>query len=215
MKRNLIYTGLAFLAILLTTVTGCKKETQTIDDSARYDAQVMIDDADNDYNEVVITEGSETSEFSAENEGLPEVYTLTEVDMDDAGYKRGLEKRFFTCLKKLDLTDTQVARLRKALGAFEACKANDIKAHREAYAKLVIRIEAQRKEYLAQLKNGKITKAQFEVKMKELRADFEKSLKYIKVSFAKNLKACYEKFARAMKEILTDKQWRAFVNCYR
>ena len=215
MKRNLIYTGMAIIAIMAVTLTGCKKETATTDDSAKYDAQLVIDDADNAYNNSNINEGSETSEFSAENEGLPEAYTIVETDMDDAGYKRANVKRLFVCLKKLDLTDSQIAKIRRYVRAYEACKAYDIQRHREAYAKLVIRVESLRKEYLAQLNNGKITKAQFAAKMKELRADFEQSLKAIKVSFAKNLKACYEKFMRSLKDILTDRQWRAFVDCYR
>ncbi len=215
MKKQLIYTGIAIIAFFAVAITGCKKETTTTDTSAQYDALVMVDAADNSYNAVNVNEGSETTEFYAENEGMPEVYTLTETDMDDAGFKRGLEKRFFTCLKKLDLTDTQAKQIRKALRGFEECKAGDIKAHREAYAKLLLRIENLRKEYLAQLKNGKITKAQFAAKMKDLRADFESNLKKIKEMYAKSLRVCHEKFMRALKEILTDRQWKAFVDCYK
>jgi len=215
MKLKFIYTGIALAVITIFTVTSCKKETQMVDDSAKYDAQLIIDDADNSYNAVTITEGTETTEFGAENEGMPEAYTLVETDMDDAGFKRGVDKRFFACLKKLNLTDTQVVQLRKALRAYEECKAVDISRHREAYAKLLLRVENSRKELIAQLKNGKITKAEFEQKMKALRADFEQSLKYIKASFAKTLKACYEKYMRANKEILTERQWKAFVDCYR
>jgi molecular chaperone GrpE (heat shock protein) len=76
-------------------------------------------------------------------------------------------------------------------------------------------VEGQRKEYLAQLANKKITKAEFEAKMKALRQEFESSLKYIKASFAKRLNACYDKYVRAMKEILTERQWKAFVDCYK
>jgi hypothetical protein len=216
MKNKLIYTGLAVAVIAFFTATGCKKETaQIADDSAKYESQLIADDADKSYNEVVITEGSETTEFSAENEGLPEAYILVETDMDDAGFKRGIERRYFSCLKKLNLSDTQVARLRKAVRAYEECKAGDIKKHREAYAALSARIEHARQELATKLRLGKITKAQFEQGMKELRADFEKSLREIKASYAKTLKACYEKFVRATKETLTERQWKAFVDCYR
>lgn len=211
-----IYTGLALSAIMIFAATGCKKEAATVvDDSAQYTSEALINDADVNYNSVQFTEGTETTAYSAENEGLPEVYTLVETDMDDAGYKRGVEKRYFTCLKKLDLNDSQAHMLRRSLRAFEECKAADIKAHREAYAKLLARVEGARKEYIAQLANKKITRAEFEAKMKALRQDFESSLKYIKQSFAKRLNACYDKFVRAMKEILTERQWKAFVSCYR
>ena len=215
MKLKLIHTGLALAVIAVLTVTSCKKETQQINDDAKYDAQLIIDDADKSYNEVAINEGGENDEFSSDNEGLPEAYILVETDMDDAGFKRGVDRRYFACLKKLNLTDTQAAQIRKALRAYEACKAADIKRHREAYAKLILRIEAARKDLLAQLRAGKITKAEFEQGIKELRADFVKSLRIIKESFAKTLKACYDKFLRATKEILTDRQWKAFVDCYR
>jgi hypothetical protein len=215
MKRKLIHTGFALTLIALFTVTGCKKEEQIADDSAQYAEQLMIDDADKSYNEVAITEGGEDSEFSAENEGLPEAYVLVETDMDDAGFKRGIERRFFTCLKKLNLTDTQVVLLRKAVRAYEECKAADIKRHREAYAKLILRIEAARKDLLVKLRTGQITKAQFEQGIKELRADFMESLRKIKMSYAKTLKACYDKFLRASRAAMTDRQWKAFVNCYR
>jgi hypothetical protein len=215
MKLKSIYMGVALAVITIFTVTSCKKETKMVDDAAKYDAQLVIDDADNSYQAVVVTEGGEDIEFASENEGLPEAYTLVETDMDDAGFKRNGDKRFFACLKKLNLSDTQVVQIRKALRAYEACKVVDIKRHREAYAKLLLRIETSRKELLGKLRAGKITKAEFEKGMKELRADFEKSLRYIKESFAKNLKACYDKFLRATKEILTERQWKAFVDCYR
>lgn len=76
-----------------------KEAATVVDNSAQYTSEALINDADVNYNNVVFTEGSETTEYSAENEGLPEVYTLVETDMDDAGFKRGIEKRFFTCLK--------------------------------------------------------------------------------------------------------------------
>jgi hypothetical protein len=211
-----IYTGLVLSAIMIFAATGCKKEAVTVvDNSAQYTAEALINDADVNYNNVLFTEGTETTEYSAENEGMPEVYTLVETDMDDAGFKRGLEKRFFTCLKKLDLTDSQAHMLRRSLRAYEECKAADIKAHREAYAKLLAKTEGLRKEYAAQLKNQKITKAQYEAKMKALKQEFESGMKYIKSSFAKRLNACYDKFVRAMKEILTERQWKAFVECYK
>jgi hypothetical protein len=211
-----IYTSLALSAIIIFAATSCKKEAAiAIDNSAQYTAEALINDADVNYISVNFTEGTETTEYSSENEGMPEVYTLVETDMDNAGFKRGLEKRFFTCLKKLDLTDSQAIRLRKSLRAYEECKAADMKAHRDAYAKLLARTEAQRKEYLAQLANKKITKAEYEAKMKALKQEFENGLKYIKTTFAKRLNACYDKFIRAMKEILTERQWKAFVDCYK
>lgn len=218
MKRKLIHLGLALSLVTMLIVAGCKKESATpssADNSAQYDATLLVNDADNSYTEVSVTGGDENTEFSSENEGLPEAYLLVETDMDDAGYKRGNLRRFFMCLKKLTLTDTQVAMIRKDLREYEACKASDIKLHREAYAKLVLRVNRSRQELVDDFKGGKITRAQFDQGMKDLRADFVKSLHDIKASYAKTLKACHEKFIRGIKDILTTAQWRDFVNCYR
>ena len=220
MKLKSINTALALSAIILFAAVGCKKQTETIapasDESALFEAQAtaIVDDADVTYNDAVVAGGSETDAFFAENDGLPEAYVMVETDMDDAGFKR-IDNRFFACIKKLNLTDTQAMKLRRAVRAYEECKAADIKAHREAYAKLTLRIENARKELLAQLRNGKITKAQFEDGMVKLRKEFETGLRYIKASYAKTLKACYYKFMSATKEILTPRQWKAFVECYR
>ena len=105
-----IYAGLVLSAIIIFAGTACKKESAiAIDNSAQYTAEALINDADVNYISANFTEGTETTEYSSENEGMPEVYTLVETDMDDAGFKRGLEKRFFTCLKKLDLTSPATA----------------------------------------------------------------------------------------------------------
>lgn len=217
MKLKSIFPTLTLAAILLFAVTGCKKQKETVspaENTAMYDAQLVIDDADVSYSDVVVSGGNETDAFFTENEGLPEAYTLIETDMDDAGFKR-TDKRYFACIKKLNLTDSQIHMIRRALRAYEQCKAADIKAHRDAYAKLVARIEAARKDLLTQLRNGKITKVQFEEGLAKLRKDFETSLRYIKASYAANLKGCYDKFLRTTKAALTDEQWKAFVNCYR
>ncbi|MDI1234632.1 MAG: hypothetical protein PSX81_10145 [bacterium] len=221
MKIKSMKTALALSAILLFAAVGCKKQAETVapattDNSALFEAQsvAIVDNADETYNDAIALGGNETDAFYADNDGLPEAYVMVETDMDDAGFKRA-DNRYFACIKKLNLSDTQAMKLRRALRAYEACKAADIKAHREAYVKLSTRIENSRKELVAQLRNGKITKAQFEEGMAKLRKDFEISLRYIKVSFAKNLKACYYKFMSATKEILTERQWKAFVDCYR
>ncbi|MES2616749.1 MAG: hypothetical protein V4613_02660 [Bacteroidota bacterium] len=217
MTSRVLKIGFVLTFVAMLALVSCNKsEVSPIaqNDDANYDAQLIIDDADVAYNDATYAGGTEDQSFSAVYEGLPEAYTLEEMDMDNAGYKR-TDKRFFACLKKLNLTDTQILHVRMALKGYEACKAMDIKRHREAFAKLVIRVEAARKDYIMQLKGGKITRAQFDDLMQALRKDFHDSLKHIKASYAKTLKACYDKYMRAIKATLTDRQWKAFVDCYR
>jgi hypothetical protein len=201
---------------LLINLASCKKETATPTAPTTTEELVsLLDQTDKNYQEVQFIDGNEEQEFSSQNEGLPESYLLEEVDMDNAGYKRTVERRFITCIKKLDLTDAQVASLRLTLRQFEGCKAVDVRKHREAYELLRNRIEKTRQEALAKLKRGDITKAQFEEKMQLLRKDFVESLRKIKMSYASNLRICYEKFLKGIKSTLTDRQWKAFMECYR
>ena len=201
---------------LLINLASCKKETATpTAPTTTEDLISVLDQTDKNYQEVEVIDGNEEQEFSSQNEGLAESYLLEEVDMDNAGYKRNVERRFISCIKKLDLTDAQVASLRSNLRQFEGCKAADVRKHREAYELLRKRIENIRQEALAKLKRGDITKAQFEEKMQLLRKDFVESLRKIKMSYASNLRMCYEKFLRGIKATLTDRQWRAFMECYR
>lgn len=201
---------------LLINLASCKKETATpTAPTTTEDLISVLDQTDKNYQEVEVIDGNEEQEFSSQNEGLAESYLLVEQDMDNAGYKRTVERRFISCIKKLDLTDAQVASLRLTLRQFEECKAADVRKHREAYELLRKRIENIRQEALAKLKRGDITKAQFEEKMQLLRKDFVESLRKIKMSYASNLRMCYEKFLRGIKATLTDRQWRAFMECYR
>lgn len=202
---------------LLVNFASCKKETTTptTPSTTNEELVTLIDQTDKSYQEAEVIDGTEEQEFSALNEGLPESYMLIEKDMDDAGYKRSVERRFISCIKKLDLTDAQVASLRLSLRQFEGCKAEDVRKHREAYELLRKRIENIRIETLAKLKRGDITRAQFEEKMQLLRKDFVESLRKIKMSYASNLRNCYEKFLRGIKATLTDRQWVAFIQCYR
>lgn len=201
---------------LLINFASCKKETATpTAPTTTEDLISVLDQTDKNYQEVEVIDGNEEQEFSSQNEGLAESYLLVEQDMDNAGYKRTVERRFISCIKKLDLTDAQVASLRLTLRQFEECKAADVKKHREAYELLRKRIENIRQEALAKLKRGDITKAQFEEKMQMLRKDFVESLRKIKMSYASNLRMCYEKFLRGIKTTLTERQWKAFMECYR
>lgn len=215
----ILKSALVLTVAFLMSIVGCKKESVSNNNTdaliAEQEIVNVIDETSTKYEDATVVEGTESVEFMAENEGLPESYMLIEQDMDDAGFKRLEEKRFIRCIKNLNLTDSQVLRLRLALRNYENCKAEDIKKHREAYKSLRDRIENIRKEWVAKLRKGDITEAQFKEKMGKLRNEFSEGLKRIKESYAKTLRACYEKFVRAIKLTLTERQWKAFIECYR
>lgn len=217
MNYRTILNGLTIAAVLAIAATGCKKEEVAVvsDNTAKYSEASMADDADNQYNSDIIIEGSETTEFGAENDALPEVYLMSEADMDEAGFKRGIGMKFLLCLKNLNLSDTQTMKLRMAMRAYQECKFTDIRNHRDTFAKLHYRVNMARKALIAKLMDKQISKADFDAAMKNLRAEFVEALRKIKMHHGKALRICYEKFLRHVRLVLTDAQWRAFVDCYR
>lgn len=216
-KSNLNLTIVLALALMLS-IWGCKKEaTKTTETPVNTEQQLntWVDDVSDSYSKTEVAGGSETEEFDVKNDGLPEDYILIEMDMDDAGFKRVELRPLIKCLKGLELSDSQVLGVRKGLRAYEECKAADIKKHREEYQALKTRIENIRKEWVGKLRGEKITKAEFETKMQNLRKEFNSGLTIIEKKYAARLKECHTKFMRAIKSRLTERQWLAFVKCNR
>lgn len=67
------------------------------------------------------------------------------------------------------------------------------------------------------LRAEKITKTEYEQRMARLRHAFQKELRELQLKDKVNeaLKDCHAKFLRHLNSILTDRQWKAFVDCYK
>jgi len=218
MKKTILNSTIVLALTLMLSIWGCKKEAaKTTETPVNTEQQLntWVDDVSNEYSNAQVSGGTENDEFDAKNEGLPEDYLLIEMDMDDAGFKRFELRPLIKCLKGLEMSDNQVVLIRKALRAYEECKAADIKKHREDYQALKSRLENIRKEWAGKLRAGKITKAEFETKMQDLKKEFNSGLSNIEKKYSARLKDCHAKFMRAVKTALTERQWLAFVKCNR
>jgi Spy/CpxP family protein refolding chaperone len=221
MKAIQMKTTLIVLALATLVFTGCRKEklfntsdpAATVNNSeTNSEVDILVNESSILYLETTINEGSESIPFSAVNDGLIEDYMATTAGFDASNADHNSLVR---CLKSLNLSEDQIAKLRRAFAAFEDCKAADIKKHRAAYEALKAKVEAARQDLVKKLRNNEITKAEFEKAMKSLRQRFQHALAEIKRSFAKDLKECHRKFLAHIKEILTERQWAAFVKCHK
>lgn len=219
MNKNLIYVGVTVALILTAIFTGCKKEENAVNSDTAQQSQVdlMADEADKAYKSDNYTGGDESNAFYIDNDGLPEAYTLEASDMDESGQKRGhgSSKSFIKCLRKLNLTDTQVMDIKQAMSDFETCKFADIRAHRDSIFALLMRTDSSRKALIKDFRDSVINYAQLKQGMKDLRTDFAIAMRAIKLSHAQSLKACYAAYLTQMQTILTPRQWNAFLKCRR
>jgi hypothetical protein len=220
MKNQILKTGILLFAAATFTLSSCKKEmvtpiVETAQEVTNNDINltVIADQVDADYLALEIDGGDENIAFSSLNDGLIEEYLLGASSFDKS--EKGNNNKLIRCLKGVDLSSDQIAKIRKALAAYEDCKATSIKKHRAAYGELKDKVEAARKELVKKYRNEEITKEEFQKGMKSLRERFNNALKNIKASYAKSLRACFEKFLGHLKEILSEKQWKAFLDCYK
>lgn len=220
MKNQFLKSGIMLFAAATFVFSSCKKEmvepiVETAQDATNNDlnSTIVVDQANAEYMAVEIVGGDENTAFSAVNEGLAEDYLLEASSFDLLG--KTSNHRLIRCLKGLDLSEEQIAKIRKALAAYEDCKSEAIKKHRAAYGELKDKVEAARKDLVEQYRNNEISKEELQEGLKSLRERFNYALKAIKESYAQSLKDCFEKFLASLKEILTERQWKAFLICHK
>lgn len=220
MKDQILKSGMWAVALTMIVFSSCQKDLiepvkQATDEITNTDVNIsaLADEADADYLASDVRGGDETDAFYALNDGLTEAYLLDAASFDAQG--REVPAQLIKCLRGVKPDSAQIIAIKRALAAYEDCKSDAIKKHRAAYAELKDRVEAARKELLKKYRNNEITKEEFIKGMKLLREKFQKALKAIKESYAKSLKACYEKFLAHLKTILSERQWKAFIDCLR
>lgn len=225
MKIKILKTGMMILAVAIITLVGCKKETITPANNTENteahtpEMEALMIQVDNEFVNTEVQGGSETEDFYLENNGVPEEYDLQESsadDLDASSVKRGIGvPKMIRCLRDLNLDKEQVAKIRRSLKEYEECKKSIIARHHFAIRQLMEEYNAKLKALKQALANGRITKDQFNAKVKQLREELNKAKKEITMKARLALKDCYTKLLRRLHSILNERQWKAFVNCYR
>jgi hypothetical protein len=219
-KLNLWIASMVLMSIIFI---GCSRNEEvkpantegTATEMSAPEIEVLATVADDAFINMEANGGTETEGFSLENDGLPDAYQVTESTADEIAKRDGNARRLKACLSKLELSSEQVAKLRRTFKAYDECKSSIIKRHSAALRELLAKFNARHDELVKALRNGRITKQQFEEKMKALRVEFHRAKAHLAEKARTALKSCYTHMLRSMHSILTERQWKAFVNCYR
>lgn len=221
-KKSALVLGIAFIAL-----TGCRKENvdlnSTINPSSESDIEALVTQTDQENESVAIIYDESSNEITASNEGIAADYLISEADLEaetpanSTSASTLADQSFLRCLKSVNPDADQVKKLRIALADYEDCKASVIKRARAIHHDLVLKYRDLAKEQAKLLRLGKITKAEYEARIQRLRHAFKKELRALqlkdKVDAA--LKDCHAKLLRQIHAILSERQWKAFIDCYR
>ena len=227
MKQNFKKAALAF-GIMALAFTGCRKEqlNPALNNFSESEIQALAVQTETESETAEIFYDEASNEIFAANEGISVDYLVNAEDLDAnenvAGSNSSTTSNvrnhsFLRCLKDLKLEDDQIKKIRIALGEYKDCKASVIHRARAIHAALVAKYKDLAAERAKLLRAEKITKTEYEQRMARLRHAFQKELRELQLKDKVNeaLKDCHAKFLRHLNSILTDRQWKAFVDCYK
>ncbi len=226
MKKNIVNLAMAIATVAIALV-ACKKAGVNPVITTDYEIEEIALQASNPVEADEVTADEASGNFELENEGINPNYWVEASDWDleqgpnggadatAAKRKRIINKSFIYCLRKLDLSDRQVAAIRTLLGEYQDCKASAISRARAIYNNLLQPYKDKFKRLHAAYRAGKITEDQFRKATAELRIAFVKELRQTQLKEKLNtaLQNCHRTMLGKLKNILTDKQWKAFINC--
>lgn len=227
MKRNFKKAALAF-GIMALGFIGCRKEQLNLNPALNTNSETEIQAlaVQTETEDNVILYDDATNEMVAANEGISVDYLVNSDDLDENETLSGRHSSgrddirnhsFLRCLKDLKLDSAQMRQLRMALKDYNDCNASAVHRARAIHAKLAAKYKDLAAEQAQLLKDGKITKAEFQQRIERIRKAFQKELRELQLKEKVNaaLKDCHAKFLRKLNGILTERQWKALVACYK
>ena len=227
MKRNFKNAALAF-GIMALAFIGCRKEQLNLNPALNTNSETEIQAlaVQTETEDNVILYDDVTNEMVAANEGISVDYLVNSDDLDENENLSGRHSSgrddirnhsFMRCLRDLKLDSAQMRQLRIALKDYNDCNASAVHRARAIHAKLAAKYKDLAAEQAQLLKDGKITKAEFQQRIERIRKAFQKELRELQLKEKVNaaLKDCHAKFLRQLNGILTERQWNAFVACYK
>ena len=227
MKRNFKKAALAF-GIMALAFIGCRKEQLNLNPALNTNSETEIQAlaVQTETEDNVILYDDVTNEMVAANEGISVDYLVNSDDLDENENLSGRHSSgrddirnhsFMRCLRDLKLDSAQMRQLRIALKDYNDCNASAVHRARAIHAKLAAKYKDLAAEQAQLLKDEKITKAEFQQRIERIRKAFQKELRELQLKEKVNaaLKDCHAKFLRQLNGILTERQWNAFVACYK
>lgn len=232
MKKGILKIAFV-LGAVIALGTGCKKEAQVLTTQNPNDIDVLTNQVDatstmeastdlTNGEIVMLNMGiSEDALVVADDIDAPEGPaggkddTLRNDSVDDRKHIRA--KSFIFCLRKLDLSQTQIEATKKALRQYEECKSAAVKRARVIYQDLKKEYKGKMERLTAAFKAKSITEAQYKEGIEKLRKGFSVELRNLHLQEKLELafRNCMKELLGKLKLTLNDKQWSNFVACHR
>lgn len=227
--KHMIQKATVVLGVALIAFSACKKDAvQTV--TSTDDMVTLANQAESDMDNVAVYSNNDNGDIYMDDEGIAADFQVEANDCDlvqgaaggttspdDSIRARIREHSFVRCLNGINLRDGQKDSIKAALKDYADCKADAVKRARAIYHELEKVYKGKAQDLLAAFKAGKITKAQLEDKMKDLRVAFHKELraKHLAEKLDAAMANCYKEYLRKLHNILSERQWKAFVACHK
>lgn len=212
----------AAAAVAAFTFSSCsKEETFTNAGSASATPQgssVLVSQAEHEFLNYGSTEDENyTGDYATDEAGLPDAYQVTAGTADELfsakrdGNAAGIRK----CLSGLGLDTPQLQQIKRIFAAYEDCKSDAIRTHIAGLRNLIERRNAAMRKLLADRKSDSITQREFVSRVKSMNIRFKRARFELAEKSKDAISACYKDMLNRLNGVLTDRQWNAFVACYR
>ena len=207
------------LIIALAAFTGCNKQNDSATDPSGDEINALTDQAIKGFEtQEVYSDEPEKSIYMQDN-GIPPDFLVEETDLEgkDTLRKHIRDHSFIECLRGLNLTEAQKSEIKKGIREYRDCKEDAVNRAKAIYRELVEKYKIQYERLREALKNGTISKEKFKELVIELKIEFRRELHGLQMNEKLHdaFKTCFRRFLKDLHSILTEWQWKAFVECYK
>lgn len=214
MKNTRVIPALA--AVFVLSFTACQKNTDKIDQEGCFPVEEesnLADEFDADlleefeYMEVY---GDLETDMDLENEGIPEI--LDEFTFEDESQTTG--KARIRC-NNLNLDKKDLLRLRNAWDSYLKCRIHTMTALRTLHRNSLRVAVAQRDKAVKLLRNGDITREQFQDRMESIRSNLRKNIREQGLKLRQAIIACHRNYTNTVKTIIGADNHENWLRCLR
>ena len=213
-QKSVIMLFVAFMAF-----TACKKQNETTTVSPEDEIIVLADKAITGMDSQEVYSDNPDMGIYMKNDGIPADFLVEETDLEgkDTLRQKIRDHSFIACLRGLNLTESQVSEIKQDIQVYVKCKENAVQRAKAIYRELHEKYKAKYKRIYAAFQDGSISKEKFITLVAELKIEFRRELKslQLKEKLHEAFKKCFRIFLKDLHSILTERQWNAFVECYK
>ena len=207
------------LLVAFTTFTACKKQNDPTTVSPETEITAMAEQAIAGMDNQEVYSDKPDMGIYMKNEGIPPDFLVEETDLEgkDSVRQNIRDHSFIACLRGLNLTESQILAIKQDIRDYRDCKENALQRAKTIYRDLNEKYKAKYKRIYAAFQNGTISREKFKTLVAELQVEFRRELRnlHLKEKLDDIFRSCFRIFLKDLHSILTERQWNAFVECYK